>query len=247
MANARVLITGGRGVLGSALRALLVESYAPGRSELDLLDPAQVLTCVRAYAPDIIVHAGAFTDVVRAEHERAACWSVNVAGTRAVVAAARQTGARLVHISTDYVFYGDGARGGAGYREDDAPGPVRNYYALTKLVAEEVARTLLGTLVVRTSFRPSAWPYPVAFTDVFTSQDYIDVIAPEIALAVRHLDAIHDNTLHIATERKSAFDLALRRRPDVRPGSKREAAVELPDDITLDVTRWRALKARLPR
>ena len=247
MASSRVLITGGRGVLGSALRSLLVEPFAPDRSELDLLDATQVLRCVHAYAPDVIVHAAAFTDVVEAEQERAACWSVNVAGTRAVVAAARTTGARLVHISTDYVFHGDGAHGGAGYRETDAPGPVRNYYALSKLVAEEVARTLPSTLVIRTSFRPSTWPYPVAFTDVFTSQDYIDVIAPDIALAVRHLDAIRDDTLHIATERKSAFDLALRRRPDVRPGSKREAAVELPDDITLDVTRWRALKARLAR
>ncbi len=150
-----------------------------------------------------------------------------------------------MHISTDYVFYGDGARDGRGYCEDDPPGPVRNYYALSKLAAEEVARTLPGTLVVRTSFRPNVWPYPVAFTDVFTSQDYVDVIAPDIALAIRHLDDIPYDTLHIATERKSAFELARRRRPDVRPGTKREAGVELPDDITLDVSRWRALKARL--
>ena len=122
---------------------------------------------------------------------------------------------------------------------------MRNYYALSKLAAEEVARTLPRTLVVRTSFRPNVWPYPVAFTDVFTSQDYVDVIAPDIALAIRHLDDIPYDTLHIATERKSAFELARRRRPDVRPGKKREAGVELPDDITLDVSRWRALKARL--
>ena len=245
VSSARVLITGGNGVLGTALRGLLPDLHAPARSELDLLDAAEVMNRVQAYGPDVIVHAAAYTDVAAAERERSACWGVNVAGTRALVAAAREAGARLVHISTDYVFYGDGAREGKGYREDDPPGPVRNYYALSKLAAEEVARTLPGTLVVRTSFRPNAWPYPVAFTDVFTSQDYIDVIAPDIALAVRRLDAIPHDTLHIATERKSAFELARRRRPDVRPGSKREAGVELPDDITLDVTRWQALKAKL--
>lgn len=218
---------------------------APPRSELDLLDAAGVAERVRAYRPDVIVHAAAYTDVLAAESDRSKCWNVNVAGTRAVVAAARETGARLVHISTDYVFYGDGGRLGNGYREDDPPGPVRNYYALSKLAAEEVARTLPRTLVLRTSFRPGAWPYPVAFTDVFTSQDYVDVIAPDIVLALRHLDDVPYDTLHIATERKSAFELARRRRPDVRPGSKREAGVELPDDITLDVSRWRRLKASL--
>jgi dTDP-4-dehydrorhamnose reductase len=218
---------------------------APPRSELDLLDAAGVAERVRAYRPDVIVHAAAYTDVLAAESDRSKCWNVNVAGTRAVVAAARETGARLVHISTDYVFYGDGGRLGHGYREDDPPGPVRNYYALSKLAAEEVARTLPRTLVLRTSFRPGAWPYPVAFTDVFTSQDYVDVIAPDIVLALRHLDDVPYDTLHIATERKSAFELARRRQPNVRPGSKREAGVELPDDITLDVSRWRRLKASL--
>lgn len=242
MSRARILLTGGSGVLGTQLRSLLPHIVAPTHAELDLLDPGQVSERIAAHRPDVVVHAAAFTDVAAAEHEREACWSVNVAGTRAVVAAARAVGARLVHISTDYVFYGDAVSGRPGYREDDPPGPVRNYYALTKLVAEEIARTLPGTLVIRTSFRPSVWPYPVAFTDVVTSQDYVDVVAPDIALAIERLDDIAHGTLHIATERKSVFELARRRRPDVRAGSKETAAVELPDDITLDVSRWRALK-----
>ncbi len=245
MRSTRILVTGGSGVLGTALRGLLPNLHAPPHSELDILDASEVMDRVRAYGPDVILHAAAYTDVAAAERHRDLCWAVNVTGTRAVVAAARQAGARLVHISTDYVFHGDDARGGNGYLEDDTPGPVRNYYALSKLAAEEVARTLPGSLVVRTSFRPTNWPYPVAFTDVFTSQDYVDVIAPEVALAIRNLDAIGHATLHIATERKSSFDLARRRRPDVRPGTKRDAGVDLPDDITLDVARWRALRARL--
>lgn len=247
MSDRRVLLTGGTGVLGTALRGILPGLYAPTRSELDVLDPRQVAERIRDFGPDVVVHAAAFTDVAAAERARALCWSVNVGGTRAVVAAARATGARLVHISTDYVFFGDGAHGGRGYREDDPPGPVRNYYALSKLAAEEVARTLHDALVLRTSFRPAAWPYPTAFTDVFTSQDYVDVLAPDIALAVRRVDDIPFDTLHIGTERKSVFDLARRRHPQVAPGSKRDVAVDLPDDIVLDVSRWRELKARLIR
>jgi dTDP-4-dehydrorhamnose reductase len=131
------------------------------------------------------------------------------------------------------------------YKEEDPPGPVCNYYALSKLVAEEMVRLAPRHLIIRTSFRPRQWPYPVAFTDVYTSQDYVDVIAPDIALAITSYSTIPDAVLHIATERKSVYELARRRRADVRPGSKREARVTLPDDISLDTRRWQALKAQL--
>ena len=85
----------------------------------------------------------------------------------------------------------------------------------------------------------------MAFTDVYTGQDYVDVIAPEISLAIAHAPEIPNATLHIVTERKSVYELARRRNPDVRSGTKREAGVELPDDISLSTKRWRALKARL--
>lgn len=228
-------------MLGRELVPLLPAAMAPSHAELDVCKPTTVFGAVRELRPAVIVHAAAYTDVRAAEQERRACWHVNVGGTRAIVAAARDVGARLVHISTDYVFFGDVG----SYREDDPPGPVRNYYALSKLAAEEVARTLPSSLVLRISFRPREWPYPVAFNDVITSQDYVDVIAPDIALAIRNLNRIPYDTLHIATERKSAFELARRRRPDVRPGSKHAAGVGLPDDITLDVSRWRKLKATL--
>ncbi len=237
----RILLTGGFGRLGSELRALLPGIQAPAHTAMDITDPASVDAAVRAATPAVIVHAAAYTDVAGAERDRALCWRVNVEGTRIVTRAALAAGALLVHISTDYVF--DGLRG--GYREEDIPGPAMNHYALSKIAAEEVARTAPRHLVIRTSFRPREWPYPVAFTDVFTSQDYVDVIAPEIALAVRHAAEIGWDTLHIATERKSVFDLARRRRADVQPGSKTGARVALPDDISLDGARWTALRTRL--
>ncbi len=237
-AGPTILLTGGEGRLGTELRGLIPEIVAPLESEMDITDPAAVAAGIEAAKPALIVHAAAYTDVAGAEADRATCWRVNVDGTRNVVAAVVGRSLPMIHISTDYVFYGDTG----GYREDDTPGPVRNYYSLTKLVAESLVRLVDRHLVIRTSFRPREWPYPVAFTDLLTSQDYIDVIAPEIALAIRRFGEVPFDTVHIATERKSVFDLARRRRPDVKPGSKRTANVEFPDDISLDTSRWRELR-----
>lgn len=231
-------MTGGGGRLGTALRALMPELIAPPRRELDVTDPESVQRALERHQPKVFLHAAAYTDVARAEQEREQCWAVNVGGTRNVVRALQGSGVFLVHISTDYVFWGD--RG--NYREDDPVGPVRNYYALSKLVAEEVVRVVPQHLVIRTSFRPSPWPYPTAFTDLYTSQDYVEVIAPQIALALRGLEHIPYSTLHIATERKSAYELAVRTRPDVRPSSRREVTVSLPEDVSLSLERWERLR-----
>ena len=243
----RVLLTGGSGRLGTELRtelpALGVEVFAPSHAELDITRLETISEALERYEPDIVVHAAAYTDVAKAETEREACWASNVGGTRNVVLALAENGAKLIHISTDYVFWGDTG----GYSEEDTPGPVRNYYALSKLAAEEVARTQPGVLVIRTSFRPREWPYPVAFEDVYTSQDYVDVIGPEIALAVRHAFSISYPILHIATERKSVYELARRRSPDVQPGSRRNTNVSLPEDISLDTQLWQTLKERLSK
>ena len=238
----RVLLTGGSGRLGSELAALLGQDQhalaAPSSTELDVRDQGAFSAQATEFAPDVIVHAAAYTDVKGAEDDKVACWSVNVLGTRNAALAAREAGAKLVHISTDYVFWGD--RG--DYREDDVPGPVRNYYALTKLVAEEAARAAPSHLVIRTSFRPRRWEYPVAFADLYTSQDYVDVIAPEIAAAVVNSGRIAYHTLHIATERKSVLELARRRAPDVKEGRRADTSVPLPQDVSLNSARWRALK-----
>lgn len=235
-----ILLTGGSGRLGIELRRLCPEIVAPPHVEMDVTDLASVQTALQRYGPDLVVHAAAFTDVANAEHQRDLCWRVNVVGTRNMVQAATRQGVRLIHISTDYVF--EGTRG--QYHEEDVLGPVQTYYGLTKLVAEELTRLHPRHLIIRTSFRPREWPYPIAFTDLLTSQDYVDVVAPQIAQAVHLVQRIPYDTIHIATERKSTFDLAKRRRPDVLPGSKRDAGVTLPDDISLDISRWQRFRSQ---
>ena len=238
----RLLLTGGNGRLGQELRQLIPDLIAPSSSALDITDPAAPLLAAQKWQPDLIVHAAAYTDVGRAEQDRARCWQVNVDGTRHVVRAADAVGARLVHISTDYVFSGEHGQ----YREQDTPGPPVNYYALTKLVAEEAARAADRHLILRTSFRPREFQYPVAFTDVYTSQDYVDIIAPMLAQAILNAERIPDEVLHIVTERKSVFDLARRRNPAVQPGSRTQVSVPLPQDVSLDTQRWQTLAAAFP-
>ncbi|MER3481874.1 MAG: NAD(P)-dependent oxidoreductase [Meiothermus sp.] len=234
----RILLTGGSGRLGTALRGLMPELIVPPRVELDITDLESVQSALARYQPEVIVHAAAYTDVARAEEEKELCWKVNVGGTRNLVRAALSRPLHFVHISTDYVFWGDVG----GYKEDDPVGPVRNYYALSKLVAEEVVRVLPKYLIIRTSFRPSPFPYPVAFEDMFTGQDYLEVIAPEVVLALNNLTQIPYDTLHIVTERKSVYELAKRSRPDVQAGGRASSKVELPADISLNIERWRRLK-----
>ncbi len=242
----QILLTGGTGRLGQELVSLLPTMMAPSRQELDLTQPQTLSQCLDQEQPSLVVHAAAYTNVSGAETHRNQCWQVNVVGTRHLVYELIQRQIALIQISTDYVFAGHTGH----YQEDDPLGPPRNYYALSKLVAEELARLVPQHLVIRTSFRPREWPYPVAFTDVYTSQDYVDLIAPDIALAIQHYYHLLTQhlpfpytTLHVATERKSVYDLAVRRKPDVKAGSKQDAKVDLPDDISLDSSRWQTLKS----
>jgi dTDP-4-dehydrorhamnose reductase len=251
--SAPLLITGATGRLGRELAPLLPAALAPARAELDVTDADAVLAYLRAQRPTTVLHAAAYTDVPGAEREPEACWRVNVIGTRNVADACAETGATLVHVSTDYVFWGDAdperaARG--GYREDDATGPVRNRYALSKLAAEDEARRAPRHLVVRTSFRPREWPYRTGFTDVRTSQAYVDELAPDLALVARHAGRLVDagvRVLHVVGPPTTVFELARRRKPDVRPATKAEAGVALPDDVVLNREAWLTWRAELAR
>ena len=246
-----VLVTGGRGRLGTELRALLPDALAPSRAELDVTDAASARAALERARPGVVVHAAGYTDVAGAEREPEACWRANVAGTRHVAEACAAIGAVLVHVSTDYVFWGDAdperaARG--GYVESDPTGPVRNRYALSKLAAEDEARRAPRHLIVRTSFRPRVWPYPTAFTDVRTSQAYVDELAPDLARVARHAARLVDagvHVLHVVGPPTTVFELARRRAPDVAPATKAAAGVSLPDDVVLDRSLWLSWKPRL--
>lgn len=99
----------------------------------DLANPAGLAETVRAYAPDVIVNAAAYTAVDKAESEREQAFRVNAEAVGVLARAAADVGALLVHYSTDYVFPGHGTR---PWREEDAVGPL-NAYGESKLAGEQ--------------------------------------------------------------------------------------------------------------
>lgn len=232
------MLIGGSGRLGRHLQKLLPHLIAPPREQVDLLQPETLQQALQLHSPSLVINASGYTDVARAESDQAACWNLNVICVSHLVKALRARPCGLLHFSTDYVF--DGQRG--NYHEHDIPGLPCNYYGLSKLVGEQVAATWEQTVVVRTSFREWPWPHPVAFQDLFTSQDYLHLIAPEFALLVTGWGRFPDKILHIASERKSALELARRSRPEVGPAWRKDARVAMPADVSLDTTRWSQLR-----
>ena len=148
----RVLVTGARGQVGAEVARLLrdrAEVMAHDRSTLDLADTGAIAERVRAARPRLIVNAGAYTAVDRAESEVEAARAVNARAPAVLAEEARRVGALLVHYSTDYVF--DGTKAGP-YVEDDPPAPV-NAYGATKLEGERaVAASGCAHVILRTSW-----------------------------------------------------------------------------------------------
>lgn len=148
----RVLILGARGQLGAAL---VEQDWPVGtfilpatREQLDLTDPANVGAYLDRWQPDVVVNAAAYTAVDRAEDEPEVAIATNHRAVATLAEAAHNAGARLVHISTDYVF--DGATEG-WYREHDQVNPL-NAYGRSKRAGELAALAVPGSLVVRTSW-----------------------------------------------------------------------------------------------
>ena len=169
----RVAVTGANGLLGGEAVARLAgrhEVLALGRgacrlppgpyrwAAVDLGDGGSAGEALRDFRAEAVLHAGALTDVDGCERDPDAAWRVNVGGTEQVARACRELGARLVAVSTDYVFDGEAGP----YREEDLPNP-RGAYARTKRCGEEAAMLLApGCAVARVavvfSGRPGAKP-----------------------------------------------------------------------------------------
>lgn len=147
----RVLITGAAGQLGHDLVKAFAddEVVALARAELDVTDEAAVVAAVRDHAPDLVVHAAAYTKVDAAEQDAEAAWKVNAIGSWWVARACKLAGAAMVYVSSDYVF--DGTLGRA-YTEFDQVNP-QGVYARSKEAGERLVRdTLPEHYIVRTSW-----------------------------------------------------------------------------------------------
>jgi dTDP-4-dehydrorhamnose reductase len=146
----RTLITGGGGQLASDLETLLGERgpvWARSREELDITDDAAVAATMTAIAPTVVYNCAAYHNVDACEDTEARSFEVNATAVKRLAQRCADHGARLVHVSTNYVFDGSGE---TPWTEEDLPRP-RSIYGLSKLAGEHAALAYApGALVVRT-------------------------------------------------------------------------------------------------
>lgn len=147
----RIVITGHRGQLGTALQDALADAELLGMDlpEHDITKPVAVSETIVEFQPDVVIHGAALTDVDGCERKPEMAYRVNVLGTQNIALACGRCRATMVHISTNDVF--DGSLG-RPYYEWDPPSP-KSVYAHSKVAAEFYVRTLLNHFyIVRTSW-----------------------------------------------------------------------------------------------
>lgn len=139
----KVLVTGVKGQLGydviKSLNSRNIENIGAGREEFDITDLEKTREFIVNSKADVVIHCAAYTAVDRAEDEQELCETVNVIGTKNIATVCKEIDAKMVYISTDYVFPGTGE---AFYEVDDATGPL-SVYGKTKLQGEELVKSIL--------------------------------------------------------------------------------------------------------
>jgi dTDP-4-dehydrorhamnose reductase len=151
----RILITGGKGQLGTALQQTLIEHevVALSREALDITEKEAVFTAVSTHAPHLIIHCAAYTNVDGCAQDPALAYQVNGLGTQNMALACQEFGLEMVHVSTNEVFGGDNLNG----YEEWMPLNPGNGYGRSKAAGETQVRNLLQRYyIVR-----SAWIYAV--------------------------------------------------------------------------------------
>ncbi len=158
----RALVFGGTGMLGHAVAVEGRRRQAPvlalSRAQADIADPRALAYWVDAFSPQVVINCAAFTQVDDCESRRGHALSINGDAVAHVAAAAARAGALLIHVSSDYVFGGDGTR---PYRTGDTTGPI-SVYGESKLRGETHALAYERGLVVRASwlFGPAGPNFP---------------------------------------------------------------------------------------
>lgn len=178
----KILITGSKGQLGLELHRTMPGSYVVHGADvdsLDISDPKAVIGAMREQQPNVVINCAAYTAVDKAETDSERAFAVNAVGPGYLAQAATAMGARLIQVSTDFVFDGTKSR---PYLPDDATNPI-SVYGASKLEGEHrVLAKAPSAVVVRTAWLYS--PYGANFVKtmlrLMSERDAIGVIADQV-------------------------------------------------------------------
>lgn len=149
----KVLVTGANGQLGydvvKELQKRNIECFGATRQDFDIVDFEATENFIKNYMPDAVIHCAAYTAVDKAEDEQELCYLVNALATENIAEICKKINAKMLYVSTDYVF--DGTKSGF-YEVDDEPNPI-NVYGKTKLLGEQAVQKILDKyFIVRISW-----------------------------------------------------------------------------------------------
>lgn len=179
----RFIITGASGLLGHDIIDELhqrgeYDILALSSKDMDITNKDRVNEVINSYKPDIIFHSAAYTNTNKAETDEESAYNLNVNGTKNIVEAAKKVNAKIIYISSDYVF--DGTKDGM-YTEEDQPNP-SNVYGKTKFNGEEEVKKYDKYFIVRTSwlFGVNGKNFVKTMLNLSLTKDQIDVVDDQV-------------------------------------------------------------------
>lgn len=219
----KIVITGKNGLLSRTLQDLDSSLIGLSSEEYDISSPSIIEKLVHLN-PDVILHAGAETNSDKINKNPTDAIRTNIIGTAYISDFCIQNNKRIVYVSSDYVYGGKLGN----YKETDPVFPYNNY-AWSKLGGECSVILVPNHTIIRTSFGSTTFPYNVAFSNLITSKDYVDVIAPKILNVCK---SSVQGIINIGTEPKTVYEYASTRNT--------VAAYELPTPLnfSLDITKY---------
>lgn len=214
---------GGTGLLGSEFKK--ISDFILSGREIDITNESELYSKLEVIQPGIILLAAGETNSVDIDKNPIPAIETNIKGTVNVTKYCIERNIRLVYISSDYVYDSK-----SDNHQEDEPLKPFNLYAWTKLGGECSVRAHKNSLIIRTSFGSSDYPYEFAYVNRFVSKDYVDVIAPIIKDLV-----LSDETgvINVGTGDKTLYEYAIERNPSVKEMTQREGQIFVMDTTKL--------------
>lgn len=215
---------GGTGLLGSEFKK--ISDFILSGREIDITIESELYSKLDVIQPDIILLAAAETNSVNIDKNPISAIETNIKGPTNVTKYCIEKNIRLVYISSDYVYDSKSDN----HQENEPLNPF-NLYAWTKLGGECSVRAHKNSLIIRTSFGSSDYPYEFAYGNRFVSKDYVDVIAPMIKDLTLSEEV---GIINVGTEEKTLYEYAIQRNPTVKEMIQGEGQI-----FVMDLTKLR--------